>query len=220
MTEESVSGPNEDTPRRGGHRRRKEARPAEILEAGMAEFAQRGFAATRLEDVARRAGISKGTIYLYFKDKESLLIAAVQERVGSTLMEVGAAVDQFPGSTADLLRMIIPLLHQRLVHSELQPLLRIMIGEGGNFPHLTTLYYHASVAQGRALLERIVARGRARGEIREGPTADLPIVIMAPAIMSSIWQMIFTKDAPISPEAFQAAHLDLIIHGLLKPESL
>lgn len=220
MTEKSVSGPAEGAPRQGSHRRRKEARPAEIIEAGMAEFALRGFAATRMEDVARRAGISKGTIYLYFKDKESLLIAAVHEKVGSTLMEVGAFLDQFPGSTADLLRMIIPLLHQRLVYSEMQPLMRIMIGEGGNFPHLTTLYYHASVEQGRALLERIVARGRARGEIREGATADLPIVIMAPAIMSSIWQMIFAKDAPIPPEAFLAAHVDLVIHGLLKPESL
>lgn len=218
MTEKSVI-PDPDAATPATRRRRKAARPQEIIAAGMAEFAQRGFAGTRLDDIARRAGIAKGTIYLYFKDKESLLMAAVQEKVGPVLGEVEGFIDHFPGTTRELFKLVIPLLHQRLVQSELQPLMRIMIGEGGNFPHLTALYYRETVSRGRDLLERIVARGRARGEIREGAAADLPLIIMAPAIMSAIWQMVFAREAPIAPEAFLNAHLALITDGLLLPEA-
>lgn len=216
MTEKSVI--DEGAVRSRPRLRRKEARPKEIIEAGMQEFALRGFAAARLDDVARRAGISKGTIYLYFKDKESLLMAAVEERVAPLIGEVSGFIESFPGSTRDLLRLVIPLLHQRLVQSDLQPLLRILIGEGTNFPTLTSLYYRETVARGRDILERIVARGRQRGEIREGPAADLPLIVMAPAIMSAIWQMIFQRDAYIDPDAFMAAHLDLVLGGILLPE--
>lgn len=218
MTSKSVarSMPGDAAP--PARRRRKEARPAEIIEAGMQEFALRGFAGTRLEDVARRAGIAKGTIYLYFRDKESLFMAAVQEKVAPAIGEIAGFVDTFPGPTRELFKLVIPVLHQRLVQSDLHTILRILIGEGSNFPGLTALYYRETVLRGRELLERIVARGRARGEIRDGAAADLPLVIMAPAIMSAIWQMTFTREAPIPPEQFLAAHLDLITEGLLLPE--
>ncbi|MCZ8183685.1 MAG: TetR/AcrR family transcriptional regulator [Beijerinckiaceae bacterium] len=219
MTKKSVTESNAEHAEAPRRRRRKEARPAEIIAAGMQEFALRGFAGTRLEDVARRAGIAKGTIYLYFEDKEALFMAAVRERVGPAIDEVAGFVDGFPGPTRELLRLVIPVLHERLVQSDLHTILRIMIGEGSTFPGLTALYYRETVLRGRELLERIVARGRARGEIREGAAADLPLVIMAPAIMSAIWQMTFMHEAPIPPERFLAAHLDLITEGLLVPEA-
>lgn len=219
MTRTSVTSPAGEHGQAKRRRRRKEARPAEIIAAGMEEFALRGFAGTRLEDVARRAGIAKGTIYLYFDDKESLFMAAVRERVAPAILEVSGFVDGFSGSTRELLRLVIPVLHERLVQSDLHTILRIMIGEGSTFPGLTALYYRETVLRGRELLERIVARGRARGEIREGPAADLPLVIMAPAMMSAIWQMTFMHEAPIPPERFLAAHLDLVTEGLLVPEA-
>jgi AcrR family transcriptional regulator len=202
--------------RRAPRRRRKEARPVELVEAGLQEFAIHGFAAARLDDVARRAGVVKGTIYRYFPDKEALFLAAVRSRITPVFDEISGFVDAFPGSTRDLLTLILETIHRQLVNSDLRVLVRIIIAEGERFPALTELYYRETVSKGRALLERVVARGIARGEVREGAAADLPIVIVAPAIMAAIWRMTFDRHAPISAEAFLAAHLDLVFNGLLK----
>jgi len=204
-------------PTRTPRRRRKEARPAELIAAGLQEFAVHGFAATRLDDVARRAGVVKGTIYRYFPDKEALFLAAVRSRVTPVFDEIAGFVDAFPGTTRDLLKLIFEIIHRQLVGSDLRVLVRIIIAEGERFPALTELYYRETVSKGRALLERIVARGIARGEVREGAAARLPIVIIAPAIMAAIWRMTFDRHAPISGEAFLAAHMDLVFNGLLRP---
>jgi AcrR family transcriptional regulator len=198
-------------------RRRKEARPAEIIEAGLAEFARRGFAGTRLDDVATRAGVAKGTIYRYFPDKEALFLAAMRSRLSPVLDHIEGFVDAFPGTTRDLLTLIVRLVHDRMVNTDLAVLIRIIIAEGEGFPTLTALYYEEGVAKGRKLLERIVQRGVGRGEVRPGAAADLPLVVMAPAIMAAVWRMTFARHAPIAPEAFMAAHLDLVCDGLLMP---
>ena len=204
------------SPERAQRRRRKEARPLELIEAGLQEFALHGYAGTRLEDVARRAGVVKGTIYRYFPDKEALFLAAVRSRVVPVFDEITRFVDAFPGSTRELLGLIFQTIHRQLVGSDLRVLVRIIIAEGERFPALTELYYRETISKGRTLLERVVARGIARGEVREGAAADLPIVIVAPAIMAAIWRMTFDRHAPISSEAFLAAHLDLVFNGLLK----
>lgn len=206
------------SPRRPPRRRRKEARPAELIEAGLLEFAAHGFAAARLEDVARRAGVVKGTIYRYFPDKEALFLAAVRSRVTPVFDEIAGFVDAFQGTTRDLLTLMIQTIHRQVVGSDLRVLVRIIIAEGERFPALTELYYRETISKGRSLLARIVARGIARGEVREGAAADLPIVIIAPAIMAAIWRMTFDRHAPIPGEAFLAAHLDLVFNGLLTLE--
>lgn len=198
-------------------RRRKEARPSEIIEAGLKEFAARGFAATRLEDVARRAGVAKGTIYLYFADKEALFVAAVQSRVTPVIAGMADLVADFPGSTRDLLTLMIRTAHAKLVEGDLKVVLRILIAEGGNFPGLVASYHRDTVARGRAVLEAIYRRGVERGEFRTGATADLPVVIMAPAIMAALWKMIFEAVDPIAADRFLAAHLDLVLNGVLAP---
>lgn len=213
MSDEDTSGP----PRL--RRRRKEARPAEIIEAGLAQFTRRGFAATRLEDVAQAAGVAKGTIYRYFEDKEALFLAAMRSRVTPVLDQIDGFIDAFPGTTRDLLTLIVRLVHERMVNTDLAVLIRIIIAEGESFPALTALYYAEGIAKGRALLGRIVERGIARGEVRAGAAADLPIVIMAPAIMAAVWRTTFARHAPIAPEAFMAAHLDLVCDGLLAKPS-
>ncbi len=196
-------------------RRRKEARPAELVRAGLEEFALNGFAATRLDDVARRAGVVKGTIYRYFADKEALFLAAVRREVAPVFDEITGFIDAYPGTTRDLLQLLIQTVHRQLVNSDLRVLIRIIIAEGERFPALTELYYAETVSKGRALLERIVERGITRGEVREGAAARLPLVLMAPAIMAAIWRMTFDKHAHISSEAFLEAHIDLVLHGLL-----
>jgi AcrR family transcriptional regulator len=214
MTRRSATGKTSGEDVGKPRRRRKEARPAEIIDAGLKEFAERGFAGTRLDDVAARAGIAKGTIYRYFASKEALFEAALLSRVTPMLDGIEAMVDGYPGSSVDLLRFLITKVHGELVTSDVQVLMRIIIGEGHRFPGVAEAYYRGSIAKGRELLERIVARGIARGEFRAGAAAELPIVIAAPAVMAAIWRMTFDPVAPIPPERFLAAHLDLALHGM------
>lgn len=225
VTERSFSGVTltnelrssvEAGPRR---RRRKDARPGELIEASLQEFALHGFAGARLEDVAARAGVVKGTIYRYFADKESLFLAAVQSRITPVFDEILAAVDVFPGTTRELLQFILEAVHRQIVNSDLRVLMRIVVGEGERFPALTELYYREIISKGRTLLQRIVARGLARGEVRDGPVSKLPEVIIAPALMAAIWRMNFNRHAPISGETFLDAHLDLVCNGLLRSEA-
>lgn len=196
--------------------RRKEARPAEIIEAGIAEFATNGFARTRLDDVAKRAGVAKGTIYLYFPDKEALFVSAVRSRVAPLLEQMGQFADGFEGSSADLLENVIRTAHARMLASDLSVLIRILIAEGAAFPQLTEFYYRESISKARALLERIVRRGVKSGEFREGPAARLSMVLMAPVIMAAVWKMTFDRHAPVSPKDFLEAHLDLALGALCK----
>lgn len=200
------------------NRRRKDARPAEIVAAGLAEFAEHGFAGATLDGVAKRAGVAKGTIYLYFRDKEALFMAAVRSRVAPFFDEVVGFVDVYPGTSADLLTTLFTILHQQMVNSDLRVLMRMIIAEGRTFPELTEFYYRESVSKGRAVIERIVARGIERGEFRRGAVADLPMVIVAPAIMAAVWKMTFEPQAPIASERFVAAHIDLVLNGLRKRE--
>jgi AcrR family transcriptional regulator len=182
------------------------------------EFARNGFAGTRLDDVARRAGVAKGTIYLYFADKEALFMAAARSRVRPVIEEMAGFVDSYPGSTRELLRLMFEALHRQLVESDLKVLIRIIVAEGDRFPALTGHYYEEVIAKGRELLERVISRGLGRGEVRAGAAADLPIVLVAPVIMAAIWRLSFERHAPITPQAFLAAHCDLVFNGLLVPE--
>ena len=194
--------------------RRKDARPAEIIEAGLAEFAANGFSATRLEDVAVRAGIVKGTIYRYFDSKEALFKAAVRSRVISTLDEMAAIVDVFPGSSEALLSTVIKAAHRQIFASELPVLIKIMVAEGNRFPDLLSFYYEETICKAEALLQRIVQRGVASGEFNEGAAANLPMIIMSPAMMTAIWSLTFAANRPIQAEDFLEAHLDLVFNGL------
>ncbi|MDP4824092.1 MAG: TetR/AcrR family transcriptional regulator [Aestuariivirgaceae bacterium] len=204
----------ESTPPATVPRRRKQARPAEILLAGLEVFAEKGFAAARLEDVAARAGIVKGTIYRYFESKEALFEAAVKSRLPPIFANIDEMVDAFPGSSPDLLRLVITRLYQEIFGSQMQVLVRIILTEGGRHPGIAAFYHRESISLGRKMIARIVARGVARGEFRAGAAADLPIILMAPAIMAMIWKMTFDAFDPISTEAFMAAHLDLVLNGL------
>jgi AcrR family transcriptional regulator len=196
-------------------RRRKEARPAEIIEAGLVEFAERGFSGTRLEDVAARAGIAKGTIYRYFDSKEALFEATLLSRVRPVLDGIQAMVDSDKGSSAELLKLLIVGVHRELVGSDLHVLMRIIVGEGSRFPAISEAYHRRLIVKGRAILTRIVARGIARGEFRPGAAADLPMVAIAPALMAAVWRITFEPHDPIPPERFLDAHLDLVMNGLL-----
>lgn len=198
--------------------RRKDARPRDLIEAAFQEFAAKGYAACRLEDVAARAGVAKGTIYRYFKDKDALFIATVRSRL-PPFSAMTDAIAEFPGPTRVLMEHLITMAHELVVDSELPVLLRIIIGEGYRFPALTELYYQEGVAKGRQLFEQIVARGVARGEIRKDHAPLLPMVMMAPMVMAVVWRLTFEGVEPLDKQAVLKAHLDLLFgHPFISSE--
>lgn len=205
-----------ERPRRA---RRKEARPAELIDAGLLEFAERGFAGTRLEDVARRAGVVKGTIYRYFADKEALFEAAVRSKVPPFLDPIDGLIDGFEGTTAELVELVLGRVYAELVDSDIRTLIRIIVAEGAQFPELTEFYFKASVGRGRPFLDKIVARGVARGEVRPDHARLLPMMIVAPAVMASLWKLTFERFEPIPTRDFYDAHLELLLRGLLVSKS-
>ncbi len=195
-------------------KRRKAARPGEIMEAGLQEFALNGMAATRLEDIARRAGIAKGTIYRYFDSKEELFIAVVRSRVVLSLDQVEELVGAFPGDTKHLLRLVLTEIYRKFAGSEISAIMRILIVEGKRFPTLVELYHREVISKGVAVLSLIINRGIERGEVRDGPAAREPRLIMAPTIMAVLWGLTFSAQGPIDIETYLEAHIDMILYGL------
>jgi AcrR family transcriptional regulator len=180
------------------------------MEAGLAEFALRGFEAARMEDVARRAGVAKGTVFLYFPTKEALFEAALRSRLAPVLEGMETALDAYPGPTIDLLRMLVDRVHSDLVATDAAAVMHMILAEGPRFPALLETYHRESIARAAGLLHRIVQRGVARGEFRDGAVADLPMVLMAPALMAALWRQTFDRLAPIAPNRFRAAHIEML----------
>lgn len=195
--------------------RRKDARPSEILEAGLALFAERGFAATRLEDVAKRAGIAKGTVYLYFSSKESLFEAALKDRMVSTMEGVGELTASFAGSTEELLRLVLARIYGQMIEGDAGVLLRILIGEGDRFPDLVTLYREIALAKGIATMKGILKRAEARGELRVSADDVDPRMIVAPIAILAIGGQVFGQESLTDRDKFLDRHLDLVLRGLL-----
>ena len=199
--------------------RRKEARPAELTAAALELFVEKGFVGTRLEDVAARAGVSKGTLYLYFDSKEALFKAVIQEGI-VPILEAGAGmVDSFTGSSADLLRGLIREWWLRIGSTSLAGVPKLMISEAGNFPELATYYNDTVITRGRELMRRILQRGIAAGEFRAVDIETAIDVIFAPVLMMVIWRYSLgvccgtTHD----PQVYLQTHLDLALRGLAMP---
>jgi AcrR family transcriptional regulator len=209
---------NPDNPawQAGARRRRdREIRESEILEAAFEEFAAHGFAAARLEDVARRAGVAKGLPNFYFESKEALFKAVLHRLVLPDWNALGAQFEQSDESTAALLGALIGVAYQRLVNNpRAHQLLRLLIAEGPRFPELTGFYHAEFIERALALLAKLLARGVERGEIRSGPILDYPQAIMAPALMAVLWQLLFADRQPLDLARFFDAHLDLVLNGV------
>jgi AcrR family transcriptional regulator len=194
--------------------RRKDARPSEIIEAALFEFAAKGYAGTKLEDVALRAKVSKATIYVYFEDKRTLFEACMKSRVGPVIENAEGLIDGFPGSTEDILRLLIQTIYIGMVTSDARVLLRIIIAESENFPFLAEMHYRNTVSKGKQVMERIIARGIARGELRDGDYAKVPMLLAGPAVMVTVWTLLFQKIDPIDMDTAIEAHIDLVLNGI------
>lgn len=195
-------------------RRRKDDRPAEIIEAAMALWAERGFAATRLEDVAARAGIAKGTVYLYFASKEALFEGAVRERLLSMMQATDDLRERFDGDTAALLTHFLRAVRTRLSDEGAIVLPRILLGEGQRFPALVALYREVALARGMATARAILARGVARGELQPQAATLDPRLLVAPVIFGVLTASLAGDDRLAVDDAFIDAHVRTLLHGL------
>jgi AcrR family transcriptional regulator len=203
----------ENSPRR--RQRRKEARPSEIIDAGLKLFSENGFAGTRLEDVAKRAGIAKGTVYLYFPSKEALFEAAVKERMVSNMDAMGQLVASFEGTTAELLQRAFEKMYNHLVEGDAAVLMRILIGEGARFPHLIELHRKIAMQRGLETMKGLLMRAEARGELRI-PVDDIdPRMIVAPLVLFAVAKDVFPPGSFGSREEFIRRHCDLVLNGIL-----
>lgn len=197
-------------------RRNKAARPAELLEAAIDVFAQRGYSATRVEDVARRAGVAKGTVYVYFKDKEALFQEAVRHLIGPTVERIEHAVDEFTGSSEDLLRLQIGMFYRQIVGTRAPALLRLLVAEGARFPELARFYHREVLSRGMAALTRTLERGIARGEFRALDAARHPQILMGPALAAALWTLLLGRAHPLDLPAYEAAHLGFVRAALTR----
>jgi len=196
--------------------RRKEARPEEITAAALELFVERGFAATRLEDVAARAGVSKGTVYLYFANKEDLFKAVVREGLVSPIAEMTDFVAQFPGSTFELLRMLMRGWWDKVGATRMSGIPKLLLGESGNFPELVRFYLAEVVEPGHAVLTAIVRRGIARGEFRAMDAEQAAMLIAAPMLQIMLWRNALEPQSTYKIDAlhYLECHLELLERGL------
>ena len=201
--------------------RRKEARPGELLSAALDQFVERGFSATRLEDVAERAGVSKGTLYLYFSSKEDLFKAVVRDSLLPVLGQAEDLVSSFPGDSIELFQLIIQGWWTHIGNTKLTGLSKLVMSESGNFPELANFYHKEFIARGRKMITSLLERGFARGEFRPIDTIQMTQVIIAPLIMLMMWKHSFgaSKINPINPEIYLNNLIDLSMRGLLKDTS-
>ena len=195
-------------------RRRKAARPGEIVAAGLEHFAEHGYANTRLEDVARRAGIAKSTLYLYFENKESLFRATVEAHMTRAYEPMEALVDGYEGETSELLSEVLRQAYAGHVNPHSLALLRIIVGEGERFPELRRTFYDAQIRAGVPLLTSVLRRGVERGEFAVSAVLDFPRLVVAPVITAAIWRMTFESLEPVDLPSWSDAHIALLLDGL------
>jgi AcrR family transcriptional regulator len=197
-------------------RRRKAERPQEILEAAFVEFSRNGYATTTLDRVAERAGVTKGTIYVYFENKEHLFISMVREVTKATLDTVHEMLETHEGSTADLLRAQFSFIYQHIVEDRRRrEVLRMLIAEAPRFPELADRYHQEILRPCLDMLRQAIRRGMDRGEFRNSAIIDLPQIVIAPIALVDLWMMMFDDRQPLDMKAYFNAHLDLVLNGLL-----
>ena len=197
-------------------RRRKAERPQEILEAAFAEFSRNGYATTTLDRIAERAGVTKGTIYVYFENKEQLFISMVQEFTKGADETVQEMYETHEGSTAELLRAQFSFIYQHIVEDRRRrEVVRMLIAEASRFPKLADRYYDEILRPCLDMLRQAIQRGVDRGEIRKSSIVDSPQVVIAPIALVDLWMMMFDDRQPLDLKTYFDAHLDLVLNGLL-----
>ena len=200
------------------HERRKEARPAELLSAALDLFVEKGFAATRVEEVAQRAGVSKGTVFLYFATKEELFKAVVRKNLSARYAEWAVELDTFEGSSAELLRYCVMTWWEQVGSTKVSGISKLMMSEAGNFPELASFYQKEVIAPGSTLVRRILQRGIDSGEFRAVDMKYGVYLLLAPMLYLANWTHSFgtcsDPDALLDPQGYLSVQIENILLGL------
>jgi AcrR family transcriptional regulator len=196
-------------PAKSNRAERAAERRQAIIEAAMDEFTERGFAATRLDDIAKRAGVAKGTIYLHFKDKESMF----EELIRTAIVPLVGRMQGPPpasGTVRDLIESFALNFIQEIASTRRADIVRLIVAEGPRFPAIADFYYREVVSKGLAAMRAMIELGIARGEVKNERLAKYPQIMVAPALIAVIWQSLFAKHAPLDAMEMFRTHLDLV----------
>ena len=205
----------EQTPKR---ERRKESRPGELLDAALDLFVEKGFSATRVEEVAARAGVSKGTLFLYFQSKEDLFKAVVRENIANQFPGWNEEFNTFQGTSADMLRYALVTWWERIGKTRVSGITKLVMSEAQNFPEIANFYQEEVIKPGNALIRRILERGVKNGEFRQLDTEHAVHAVVAPMIFLTMWKHSMGACAAsaqlMNPEQFIHMQVDLLLFGM------
>ncbi len=198
--------------------RRKEARPGELLNAALDLFVEKGYSATRVEEVAARAGVSKGTLFLYFQSKEDLFKAVVRENIANQFPAWHEEFKTFQGSSADMLRYTLVAWWERIGKTRLSGITKLVMSEAQNFPEIANFYQEEVIQPGNALIRGILERVVKRGEFRQLDTEQAIHAVVAPMIFLMMWKHSMGACAAsahiMNPEQFIHMQVDLLLYGM------
>jgi len=201
--------------------RRKEARPGELLDAALELFVEKGFAATRVEEVAARAGVSKGTLFLYFASKDELFKAVVRENLSGRFSEWAIEFEAFQGNTSDMLAYCMNSWWDRVGATKASGINKLMMSEAKNFPDIAAFYQHEVIGPGHALIRRIFQRGIDRGEFRAMDLDYAVYSVVAPMIFLVLskhsMDVCIPDHVELDPKKYIASQLSTLLHGLCLP---
>jgi AcrR family transcriptional regulator len=198
-------------------RRRKTARPGEIVAAALEVFAEKGYAAARLDEIAARAGVSKGALYLYFETKDDLFRAVVGEMASPNIEKLRAMAGAYRGSFAELAPLLLMLVAKIATTTPLPAVAKMVIGESRNFPDLARVWHDQVVGKAIELLAGLIEGAQARGEVRPGDPRLYAVSLMGPMVVGFIWREVFEPVGaqPIDVQALAAQHARTVLPGML-----
>jgi AcrR family transcriptional regulator len=196
--------------------RRKDARPAELLDAALNEFFEKGFAAARLEDIAARAGVSKGTVYLYFSSKEEMFEALVHAIPQAHLERARTIVTDESIPAEALLTRLLQFVGTLIGDERMMKFPRLIISDGGKFPKLAETYKREVISHGVGIISSVIERGIAEGAFRQVDTKKAAYAAIAPLLFTAIWRTTFERfdDEPFDREGFVAQHIETFVRGI------
>ena len=199
--------------------RRKAERPGEIIDAALELFVAKGFMATRLDEVAKHAGVSKGTLYLYFENKEALFKAVVETLVVPEIERTEQQIQAFDGSASELISQLVKQWWASVGESQLCGLPKLIISEAGNFPELASFYVEQVIGRIRRVIAGLINRGIESGEFRPCDAAYAARLLLAPMVFAAIYQhsLLAYDNEPFEVPAYLDNHLDIFLHGLVTP---
>ncbi len=198
--------------------RRKEDRPAEITQAALEAFAEKGYAATKVDDVAKRAGVSKGLLYLYFKTKEDLFKAVIRSIVSPRIDALINNIEETDLSAEEFLRGPFLTFAKSIPKSPVRILIRLMIAEGPKHPDLVKWYWDNVVSRATKALRSLFDKGVENGEFRESALNEFPHLLVTPVFFSTIFTIVFKQQMTLDTDRFIEAHVDMVL-GSIKAEA-